>query len=116
MSDRGNDSQPNCLGSQQATGAGTPDPSTATGTGVPSNTLRPPGRAAGEPESNRVGEFSDEPLVLEDAPPCIALPAPLAHLAVGEALALGLGDGLDLGEDSLPLVALAGSAPLHDHR
>lgn len=65
---------------------------------------------------NRVGEFSDEPLVLDDASPCIALPAPFAHLAVDKAFALGLSDGLDLGEDSLPLVALAGSAPLHDHR
>jgi hypothetical protein len=70
--------------------------------------------ATGELHAYRSGEFGDEPLVLVETSLFVALAASFPHIAVGQALLLGRGDGVGFSEDSLPLVPLARPAPLHD--
>lgn len=72
--------------------------------------------AAGEQGAYRGSEICHELLVLVDASRGIALPAALAHLAVGQTLLLGTGDRVGFGQDALSFVPLAGPAPLQDHR
>jgi hypothetical protein len=61
-------------------------------------------------------EVGDELIVLAEASLRVSLPTPFPHLAIDQALLLGLRNGVGLGEDALPLVPLAGPTPLHDDR
>lgn len=60
-----------------------------------------------ELHTDGVGELGDETLVLIRTSGSVALPAPFAHLGIGETLALGILDRLWLDQDALALIAFA---------
>ncbi len=107
MADRRNYGELNGLRFKRAASARTPDPATAPGPGVPGDLLRSIRRAARELHANRGGEIRNEVLVLGRPPLGVALAAPLPHVTVNQAFLLGPRDRRRLGENALPLVALA---------
>jgi LysR family transcriptional regulator, transcription activator of glutamate synthase operon len=113
MPDRGDDRERHGLLVKPPASGRPADPATAAEPGVAGDRIGPRGRAPGEQPRDLGGELPLEDHVLVGAAHGVPLPAPCPQVRVAKALLFGLLDGGRLGQDALPLIALAALAPLH---